>query len=716
MPWRFGDVVVDPAARTVVRGGQEQPVEPKAFAVLQALLERPGELVERDALLDQVWGHRHVTPGVLTRAIAQVRHALGDDPHQPRYVQTRHAVGYRFIGEFLEDAPDAGEPAPPPAPEPSGPAPPATAAPSAFVERRRPRAARQMVRWPAWAAAAAVLAALLGGLAWWLGRAPVPAEASIAVLPFSTLGSAPEEHYFATGLASELHAALAEEPGLRVAALPPPGTRTADAVTRGRELGVATVLDASVRRSGGRVRINARLSDTRSGYVLWSGTYDRPLADIFAAQVDVARNVVDELGAVLADDGRALERRLAPTRDATAFDAYLRGVAMLGSVRAEQARGPLTQALARDDGFARAQLAICRLELWRFEAHRDAAALPAARSSCRRAARMDGASLEAMLALADLHRLDGQPAQAAALYARAAAAPTMLPRARLGQALLAAGASRPGDARRLLAEAAATGTADPGVLQAVAYQRYLLGDTATAIDTQQQVTRMRPDDGPAWGTLGALLLSAGRNEAAAGALQRSVELEPTEAALSNLGTLHYQAGRHAQAAALYRQATRLNPGNSQIWGNLGDAWLAAGDAVQARGAFAQAALRARAYVALRADDAKALAALGWYEANLGRTAEAGRLLRRAEALGREPGEVAYLNALTLASLGRMDEARVRVGQARGGGVPDSRLASNTVLQAAGLVDATRPPATRIPAPTRATPAPRAAGATTEPTP
>ncbi|MCA1714021.1 MAG: winged helix-turn-helix domain-containing protein [Gammaproteobacteria bacterium] len=111
--YRCGDVVVDVAAHTLLRDGSAQPVEPKAFAVLVLLLQHAGELVERDVLLDTVWGHRHVTPGVLTRVIAQLRAALGDDPHQPTFIQTLHGLGYRFIGELLP-APDAAQAEAPP--------------------------------------------------------------------------------------------------------------------------------------------------------------------------------------------------------------------------------------------------------------------------------------------------------------------------------------------------------------------------------------------------------------------------------------------------------------------------------------------------------------------------------------------------------------------------------------------------------------------------
>lgn len=108
--YRFGDVVVDTHARTVTRDGGMLMLEPKAYEVLLCLLRHPGELVTHEDLLDHVWGHRHVTPGVLTRAIAQLRHALGDDAHAPRYIRTRHSLGYCFIGTLVDDPDDPDDP------------------------------------------------------------------------------------------------------------------------------------------------------------------------------------------------------------------------------------------------------------------------------------------------------------------------------------------------------------------------------------------------------------------------------------------------------------------------------------------------------------------------------------------------------------------------------------------------------------------------------
>jgi DNA-binding winged helix-turn-helix (wHTH) protein len=97
--YQFDNILVEPAAHRLERDGRPLPVEPKAYLLLLTLLRHAGELVSKDALLDSVWGHRHVTTGVLNRAVSQLRHTLGDSSARPRYIATVHSLGYRFIGE-----------------------------------------------------------------------------------------------------------------------------------------------------------------------------------------------------------------------------------------------------------------------------------------------------------------------------------------------------------------------------------------------------------------------------------------------------------------------------------------------------------------------------------------------------------------------------------------------------------------------------------------
>lgn len=95
--YRCGDIVVEPRAHLLLRDARPVPVEPKAYAVLLTLLERAGELVDKDTLLDTVWGHRNVTSAVLSRVISQLRRALGDTATHPQLIATVYCLGYRFI-------------------------------------------------------------------------------------------------------------------------------------------------------------------------------------------------------------------------------------------------------------------------------------------------------------------------------------------------------------------------------------------------------------------------------------------------------------------------------------------------------------------------------------------------------------------------------------------------------------------------------------------
>lgn len=156
--YRFDDIEVDVAGHVLTRGGQAQPIEPKAFSVLVELLRHAGETVGRDQLLDAVWGHRHVTPGVLTRAIAQARAALADDSHHPRYIQTRHSVGYRFIGQLEPPPATAAQSAPAVEPGHGRPAASVVAAIVASPDRLGRRRSDHWRHWR-WALVSAVLVA-----------------------------------------------------------------------------------------------------------------------------------------------------------------------------------------------------------------------------------------------------------------------------------------------------------------------------------------------------------------------------------------------------------------------------------------------------------------------------------------------------------------------------------------------------------------------------
>jgi TolB-like protein/Tfp pilus assembly protein PilF/tRNA A-37 threonylcarbamoyl transferase component Bud32 len=187
--------------------------------------------------------------------------------------------------------------------------------------------------------------------------APAAGEASVAVLPFVDLSPGQADAYLGDGMAETLSNALSHVPGLSVAghgtaaSFRDRGESTGDI---GRELGVASVLDGSVQRSGGRLRVIARLVRTSDGLSLWSDSFDRDADDIFALQDDVASAVAEALSGRLLGTGTDGG---SGTRDLEAYDAYLQG-RFFWKKRAVpdlmQAIGYFNEAIARDSTYARA--------------------------------------------------------------------------------------------------------------------------------------------------------------------------------------------------------------------------------------------------------------------------------------------------------------------------------------------------------------------------
>jgi serine/threonine-protein kinase len=191
-------------------------------------------------------------------------------------------------------------------------------------------------------------------------KEPAPSgTASIAVLPFANMSGDPENEYFSDGISEEIINALTQLPGLRVAARTSAFSfkgKQQDLRAIGEQLGVGTVLEGSVRRAGGRLRITAQLINVADGYHLWSERYDRELTDVFAIQDEIAAAIAARLELTLRVDAAGGRLVKPPTANVEAYDHFLRGHALMNS------RGPalvggvvaFEQAIALDPRFAAA--------------------------------------------------------------------------------------------------------------------------------------------------------------------------------------------------------------------------------------------------------------------------------------------------------------------------------------------------------------------------
>ena len=239
---------------------------------------------------------------------------------------------------------------------------------TAVGQQTVPRAASQPVdrRKALMAGGAAAAVAAGGAIAWQsglFGGASATAR-SIAVLPFKNLSGDPAQAFLSDGLTEEIRSTLARNAALMVLA----GTTSATASEDGGDakaisgkLGVGYLLDGSVQRSGDRVRVSTNLTNGRTGFSEWSESVDRKLDDIFAFQSEIARSVSDALSVRMATDAPSL----GGTRNAKAYEAYLRGKALYNLAKDEEsdreARANFEVAVATDPSFALAHAALSRV-------------------------------------------------------------------------------------------------------------------------------------------------------------------------------------------------------------------------------------------------------------------------------------------------------------------------------------------------------------------
>jgi TolB-like protein len=310
----FGRWRLLPNSRRLFIGDVPVPLGTRALDLLLALIEGGGALVSKDDLLRRVWPGTVVEENNLQVQVSALRKTLGEDA--PQLIATIPGVGYRFTAAVHASC--AGPPAPA---EPES--------------------------------------------------APSPSSRPmLVVLPFTNMTGDAEQEYFADGITEDLTTALSHLRWFAVIARNSAFTykgRAVDVRQVGRELGVGYVLEGSVRKAGGRVRITAQLCEAATGRHVWAERFDGDLADIFDLQDRVTEAVVGSIepSLRLAEVERARSR---PTESLTAYDLYLRALPHRFATREgnDEALRLLRRAIALDPGFTAAKGALAGLNTVRF--------------------------------------------------------------------------------------------------------------------------------------------------------------------------------------------------------------------------------------------------------------------------------------------------------------------------------------------------------------
>jgi len=448
MLYLFDNISVDTGRRELRQDGELRAVEPQVFDLLEYLIRNRDRVVSREDLLVGVWNGRIVSESTIASRINAVRTAIGDNGEDQRLVRTVLRKGIRFVGAVREE----------PRPE-------ATTTVTAAEQSR------------------SVLS--------------LPDRPSIAVLPFTNMGSDTEQDYFADGISEDIITALSKLRWFFVIARNSSFTykgRAVDIRQVGHELGVRYVLEGSVRKGGGRVRISVQLIDAETGKHLWADRYDRDLTDIFALQDEITKKVVAAIEPKLLEaEGTRLQHRL--PRDFGAWDMLIRA-------------NSLFWRLTKDE--SQAAIAVLRQLVERYPLY---------------------AAAHSMLAFFLLvsrqggwHMMEPQVTQAATLAARAVE----------------------------------LDDSDPWAHLALGFVAFTRRRTDEAVEEFQRALDLNPNFAAAHGFLGCTLAFDARSDQAIDHTEQAIRMSPHDPqnALLNaaLAAAHYQAGRYADAVGFGRRA------------------------------------------------------------------------------------------------------------------------------------------------------------------
>jgi TolB-like protein/tetratricopeptide (TPR) repeat protein len=303
--FRFENHVLDCDLRELTRNGTIVPLQPQVFDLLRYLVEQRARVVSKNDLIGEVWENRIVSDSALNSRINAARKAIGDDGEAQRLIRTIPRKGFRFIGEVLEQAPVLAAAETPPS-------------------------------------------------------RGVPERPAIAVLAFENMSDDPEQEYFCDGIAEDILTALSKVRWFLVIARNSSFTYKGRAVHVRRiadELGVGYIVEGSVRRAGGRVRITAQLNDAITGSHIWAEHYDRELGDVFAVQDEITNAIVAAIEPQIYAAENFHARRKQPA-SLDAWDLLMRGLSHYWRVTRQDhlmAQALLAQAIAIDPGYGQAQ-------------------------------------------------------------------------------------------------------------------------------------------------------------------------------------------------------------------------------------------------------------------------------------------------------------------------------------------------------------------------
>lgn len=533
--YKFGPYSLDMAEERLLRGDEHVPLTPKTFETLALLVKHHGHLVPKEELISEVWADSFVEDGSLSHHIYLIRKALGGDEGDSVYIETLTRRGYRFVAPVeelsiaedvetvlherhatarivVEEESTEGEENPSSIVTPD--TSPATVVAELGARTKRRRLALILI-----ILSISVAAAL--GL-WYQysikQRKSLTTSSikSLAVLPLQPLGQEKSDEQLGLGMADAIIIKLSTFQQISV--LPTSSIYGYTGHKRrpqmaGKELGVDAVLDGTIQRSDGRIRVTAQLISTQEGKTLWSGKFDSQETDLFSMQDFISEQLATKFSQQLSlDEKKQIGKRY--TSNADAYQAYLMGLYFYNQRGKEGLRKAVDyfqQAVTLDPQYA-----------------------------------LGYAVLSDSLNLTAYYNYDTFPKQEALMRAKAAALKAVELDDTLAEAHMARGSS----------------------------QQSIDSDFRGALESYRRAIALNPNFATAYQRYGWLLLSMGKRDDALRAMRKAVELDPlSKVHNAALGVALVFSHRYDEAIKYYQRTLELDPALAGMHINLGDAFM-----------------------------------------------------------------------------------------------------------------------------------------------
>jgi TolB-like protein/DNA-binding winged helix-turn-helix (wHTH) protein/Flp pilus assembly protein TadD len=587
-PIRFGDdLELDAHSYQLRRSGRLLKLERIPTELLLLLVEQRGQLVTREQIIERVWGKDVFldTDNSINAAIRKIRQVLKDDPEQPRFVQTVTGRGYRFIAPVAQTV--ATSPSPNSAARraaraqdlrgieiPGDRVAPELHSPQPLIVKKRLR--RYLM-------ASLVLFAMLSvAITYNRFRHPPSAIHSLAVLPLRNLSGDPNQEYLADGMTEALIGRLANIHNLRVI------SRTSVMQFKDTHLSVPQIAEAlrvdavvegSVIREGGRIRVTAQLIRGATDDHFWSETYDRELRDVLALESEVSQSIAAKIEVTVT--GKEQER-LAAVRSVSpeVYESYLKGQFALqksnGRAGTEESIGYFEEAIKRDSKFAPAYVGLANAygELSTiFLGASPVDVRPKIMQAVRTALELDPESADAYVLLANLHQAQWHWAEAEGEYRRALELNPSDAMAHLG---LAEWMVCQGHAEEAIAGIKRGRALDPVAVSgdAVGWILFL----SRRYDEAVSELAVRPNDASALWHLGYVLIAKNQPEEAIPLLEKAVSISDGSAGvIAVLVRAYAHAGRRADAVRLLEELKKRRQAGYVPAGAFVNAYLGLGE-------------------------------------------------------------------------------------------------------------------------------------------